>query len=142
MAALRPSAGLADSDARAAGGETSSKPVQVVRTEANEPYKALTATPRRIASVLAVVLLTFFFMVYGESLQRNAIALFPTRQQKKLTVVFVTRSIHEAVFLSTRVVMMAARPGRITEEVRIDVTPRALAAARRHAVPTSIAKRS
>jgi hypothetical protein len=28
------------------------------------------------------------------------------------------------------------------EEVRIDVTPRALAAARRHAVPTSIAKRS
>ncbi|MDR7135413.1 putative PurR-regulated permease PerM [Lysobacter niastensis] len=72
--------------ARAAGGETSSKPVQVVRTEVNEPYKALTATPRRIASVLAVVLLTFFFMVYGESLQRNAIALFPTRQQKKLTV--------------------------------------------------------
>ncbi len=72
--------------ARAAGGEASSKPVQVVRTELNEPYKALTATPRRIASVLAVVLLTFFFLVYGESLQRNAIALLPTRQQKKLTV--------------------------------------------------------
>ena len=41
-------------------------------------------------------------------------------QQKKLTVVFVTHSIHEAVFLSTRVVMMAARPGCITEELRID----------------------
>lgn len=41
-------------------------------------------------------------------------------QQKKLTVVFVTHSIHEAVFLSTRVVMMAARPGRITEELVID----------------------
>ena len=39
---------------------------------------------------------------------------------KKLTVVFVTHSIHEAVFLSTRVVMMAARPGRITEDVLID----------------------
>jgi NitT/TauT family transport system ATP-binding protein len=39
---------------------------------------------------------------------------------KKLTVVFVTHSIHEAVFLSTRVVMMAARPGRIVEEVVID----------------------
>jgi len=37
-----------------------------------------------------------------------------------LTVMFVTHSIHEAVFLSTRVVMMAARPGRITEEVHID----------------------
>ena len=41
-------------------------------------------------------------------------------QKKKLTVVFVTHSIHEAVFLSTRVVMMAARPGRIVEEFAID----------------------
>ncbi|CAN5480642.1 ABC transporter ATP-binding protein [soil metagenome] len=41
-------------------------------------------------------------------------------QKQKLTVMFVTHSIHEAVFLSTRVVMMAARPGRIVEEVIID----------------------
>jgi len=39
---------------------------------------------------------------------------------KKLTVVFVTHSIHEAVFLSTRVVMMAARPGRVVEQFEID----------------------
>ena len=41
-------------------------------------------------------------------------------RKKNLTVVFVTHSIHEAVFLSSRVVMMAARPGRIVEEVMID----------------------
>lgn len=76
----------AENIARAAGGESTSKPVQVVKTEVNDPYKALTATPRMFASVLAVVLLTFFFMVYGESLQRHAIALLPDRQKKKLTV--------------------------------------------------------
>lgn len=57
-----------------------------------------------------------------------------------LTVVFVTHSIHEAVFLSTRVVMMAARPGRIVDELAIGepyprtpgftVTPRFAALAR------------
>jgi NitT/TauT family transport system ATP-binding protein len=41
-------------------------------------------------------------------------------QHKKLTVIFVTHSIYEAVYLSTRVVVMAARPGRLIEEVTID----------------------
>ncbi len=71
--------------ARAAGGE-SAKRVQVVRTQVDDPYKILTTTPRLLASILAVVLLTFFFMVYGEQLQRHAIALLPGRQKKKFTV--------------------------------------------------------
>jgi len=76
----------AENIARVAGGESTAKPVQVVRTEANDPYKSLTATPRLAAAVLAVVLLTFFFMVYGQDLQRRAIALLPDRQKMKLTV--------------------------------------------------------
>src|SRR3546814_3712319 len=60
--------------------------VQVVSIQESDPWKSLTATPKMIASVLAVVLLTYFFMVFGENLQRNAIALLPTRPRKKLTV--------------------------------------------------------
>ncbi len=40
--------------------------------------------------------------------------------REDLTVVFVTHSIYEAVFLSSKVVVMGARPGRILAEVDID----------------------
>jgi NitT/TauT family transport system ATP-binding protein len=40
-------------------------------------------------------------------------------QRQGLSVVFVTHSITEAVFLSSRVIVMGARPGRIVEDMRI-----------------------
>ena len=42
-------------------------------------------------------------------------------QETLSTVVFVTHSIAESVFLSTRVVVMSARPGQIAGVVEIDL---------------------
>ena len=47
--------------------------------------------------------------------------------QSGKTIVFVTHDIEEAVYLGDRVVVLSARPGRIKQEVKIDLPrPRAL----------------
>ena len=43
-------------------------------------------------------------------------------QKRNWTVVFVTHNIYEAVYLSQRVIVMAARPGRVVADVKIDAT--------------------
>jgi NitT/TauT family transport system ATP-binding protein len=41
--------------------------------------------------------------------------------EQKWTVLFVTHSVAEAVFLSTRVVILAAHPGRVAHEINVDL---------------------
>ena len=42
-------------------------------------------------------------------------------QETKKTILFVTHSISEAIYLSDRIIVMGARPGRILRDVKIDL---------------------
>jgi NitT/TauT family transport system ATP-binding protein len=53
-----------------------------------------------------------------EQLQEELLKIWA---QTDTTVIFVTHSIDEAIYLSDRVVVMQARPGRIKEEFAIDL---------------------
>jgi NitT/TauT family transport system ATP-binding protein len=60
--------------------------------------------------------------------ERLNLELLQIWQRSGSTIVFVTHSIAEAVFLSTRVVVMSPRPGRISNVIPIDLThPRSAA---------------
>ena len=53
-----------------------------------------------------------------ETMQEEVTRLWESTRK---TIVFVTHDIEEAVYLGDRVVVLSARPGRIREEIRIDL---------------------
>ena len=41
-------------------------------------------------------------------------------REHRFSVIFVTHSVYESVYLSNRIVVMAPRPGRVIDEIRVD----------------------
>jgi NitT/TauT family transport system ATP-binding protein len=59
--------------------------------------------------------------------------LLRMRDQLRQTIVFITHSIDEAITLGDRIIVMAARPGRIASEFEVPIDrPRTIAQVRRH----------
>ncbi len=46
--------------------------------------------------------------------------LLRLKRELGCTIVFVTHSVYESVYLSSRIVVMAARPGRVVAEIEVD----------------------
>jgi ABC-type nitrate/sulfonate/bicarbonate transport system ATPase subunit len=65
----------------------------------DEPFGALDALTRRF-------------------LQQELLRIWKQHQK---TIVFITHSVPEAIFLADRIVVMTARPGRIKREIRVDL---------------------
>jgi NitT/TauT family transport system ATP-binding protein len=56
-----------------------------------------------------------------ERLQTELLRIVGNREERGSTVVFVTHSIEEAIYLGTRVLVMSSAPGQIIKDMRVDL---------------------
>jgi predicted PurR-regulated permease PerM len=67
-------------------GSTRNEPVVADQPKPINLWKPILATPRILAIIGAVILLSYFFVVYGLDLMRQAVSLLPERRQRSLSV--------------------------------------------------------
>jgi NitT/TauT family transport system ATP-binding protein len=80
---------------------------------------------RALASKPRILLMDEPFAALDEmSRDRLNEELLRLREEQKWTVLFVTHSVAEAVFLSDRIIVLAPHPGRVAHELKVDLPSR------------------
>jgi len=120
-----------DAGARAARAEEMLALVQLDRFADHFPWQLSGGMQQRVAIARALAFSPAILLMdepFGaldemtrELMQQEVLRIW---EETAITVVFVTHSIPEAVFLSTRVLVMSPRPGTISEELVVDLPRR------------------
>ncbi len=70
-----------------------------------------------------VLLMDEPFASLDEIIRENLnMELINIQRRLKQTIIFVTHNIEEAAFISDRIIVMSTRPGRITGEIKVDLS--------------------
>lgn len=104
------------------------KMVELERFEERYPHELSGGMKQRVAIARALVndpLALLMDEPFGalDAQTRNIMQseLLRIWQNERKTVVFVTHSVDEAIYLADRIVIMSARPGRIKDVIEIDI---------------------